>query len=596
MKRALALLIAVLMVVLCCACGESEDSSSSSSSKKKTAKKGSNENNTPGTSETGDVDIADAGRVPTVTVDSGGFQDSIAIDAFSYPQVEPEYGTQPSTLDTAWDASASKKTGGTDAKAAARREAITNTANTLDLYKIKGRVYYVSPNGNDSNSGLSPSQAVRTLDCELFTMHKAKPGDAILFERNGVWRTTNAFSCDEGITYGSYGTGLKPAIYGSARNYANSEYWTPSNRQNVWKITVVDEDVGIVVCNHGEIVGTKRLNGVVTLEQNGDFYFNTKQDTMYFYCDKGNPGKAFKDIEIGVHKAIINVTNVSNVTIDNLRLKYTGYMGINMRDADNSVITNCEIGFVGGCIQSGTLRYGNGIQMWNEVDGHRIENCWIYQVYDAAVTWQGDNTYVQGFSTSKHDMNWWRENGRNSNVQYKNISYLNNLIELSTYSIEFWHGADTHFTGKKDANGQWSNGSWVDDSPTKWSVRIENFIVQNNICRLAGYGWGRQRPDHMGNHICVWRRPLTNVQNCKIINNTFDMSDSYIVYWQFSGGESAKAKGADKWLITNNTYYQGKNKFNQGMNYPGMQNASNRDELLSQIQAFDDNPTLYWIS
>ena len=589
MKRALALLIAVVMVALCCACGDSGDSSSSSSSsKKKSTKKNNNNTNTPGTSDTDEVDIGNTTQTPTVTIDAGGFQDNISVEGFSYPQVKPEYGTLPETLDTPWDASASKKKGGADAKAAAMRTSITNTANTLDIYKgkITGKVYYVSPNGNDSNSGLSPAQAVQSLNSELFTMHKAQPGDAVLFERNGVWRTTNAFICDEGVTYGSYGTGSKPAVLGSARNYANSDFWIPSNRENIWKITVVDTDVGLVVCDHGDIVGVKKLNGVVTLEQNGDFYFNTKQDTLYFYCDKGNPGKAFKDIEIGVQKAIFNVTNVSDVTIDNLRFKYTGFMGINMRDADNSVITNCEIGFVGGCIQSGTLRYGNGIQMWNEVDGHRIENCWVYQVYDAAISWQGDNTYVQGFSTSKHDMQWWRDNGRNSNVQYKNITYKNNLIEYSTYSIEFWHGADTYYSGN----------TWKEVSPSKWSVRIENFWVINNVCRLAGYGWGRQRPDHMGNHICVWRRPLTNVQNCKIVDNIFDMSDSYIVYWQFSGGESAKAKGADKWLITDNIYYQGKNKYNQGMNYPSMNYASTQEQLLSQIKVFDDNPTLYWIS
>lgn len=583
MKRALALFIAVIMVALCCACGEEENPTSST---KKATKKGSSNNNTSSSTSTEITEDDNTSNTPTVSVEGAGFQDSIAIEAFAYPQVKPEFGTLPETLDTQWDASASKKTGGADAKAATKRTAITNTANTLDLYKITGKVYYVSPNGNDSNSGLSPAQAVQTLNSEVFTMHKAKPGDAVLFERNGVWRTTNAFSCDEGVTYGSYGTGPKPAILGSARNYANTEYWTPSNRENIWKITVVDTDVGLVVCNHGELVGTKKLNGVITLEKNGDFYFNTKQDMLYYYCDKGNPGAAYEDIEIGVDKAILNVKNVSDVTIDNLRLKYTGFMGINMADADNSVITNCEVGFIGGCIQSGTLRYGNGIQMWNEVDGHKIENCWIYQVYDAAITWQGDNTWVPGFATTKHSMAWWQENGRNSNVQYKNISYKANLIEYSTYSIEFWHGADTYYSGN----------SWKEVTPNKWSVRIENFWIVDNICRLAGYGWGRQRPDHMGNHICVWRRPLTNVQNCKISNNIFDMSDSYIVYWQFSGGDSAKAKGPDKWLITNNTYYQGKNKFNQGMNYPSMSYASTREQLLSQIQVFDDNPTLYWIS
>ena len=75
-----------------------------------------------------------------------------------------------------------------------------------------------------------------------------------------------------------------------------------------------------------------------------------------------------------------------------------------------------------------------------------------------------------------------------------------------------------------------------------------------------------------------------------------DMCDSYIVYWQFNGTDENKAKGPDKWDIRDNIYYQGKNKYNQGMNYPSMNNASTADELLKQLKEFDDNPTLYWIS
>ena len=311
MKKALALLIAVLMVFLCCACND--DDSGNTKTKK------SSNNNNSAASDTVEDETSDE-VTPTVKVNGSGFSDPISVDSFVYPQVLPEYGTLPSTLDTAWDAGVSKKKGGADALAATRRKAICETKNTLDIYKIKGKVYYVSPNGNDSNDGLSPQTAVKTLNASLFSMHIAKPGDAILFERNGVWRLTNTFRCEEGITYGSYGEGEKPAFLGSPRNYANTEYWHPSNRENIWKITVVDDDVGLVVCNHGELVGTKRLNGVITLEKNGDFYFNQKQDTLYYYCDKGNPGKAYEDIEFGLHMSIVTVISTHDVTLDNIRM------------------------------------------------------------------------------------------------------------------------------------------------------------------------------------------------------------------------------------------------------------------------------------
>ncbi len=77
--------------------------------------------------------------------------------------------------------------------------------------------YYVSPSGNDSNSGTSPSEAWRTLD--KVSSFSPKPGDQILFQKGGKWVGTiqvNASGTSGNpIIYGAYGTGEKPTIYGS---------------------------------------------------------------------------------------------------------------------------------------------------------------------------------------------------------------------------------------------------------------------------------------------------------------------------------------------------------------------------------------------
>jgi hypothetical protein len=80
-----------------------------------------------------------------------------------------------------------------------------------------GNTYYVSPNGSDSANGLSPNTAWST--CEKVNATPFSPGDTILFERGGLWRESLIPSSDgvanNPITYGAYGTGPKPAFYGS---------------------------------------------------------------------------------------------------------------------------------------------------------------------------------------------------------------------------------------------------------------------------------------------------------------------------------------------------------------------------------------------
>lgn len=78
-------------------------------------------------------------------------------------------------------------------------------------------VYYVSPRGSDTNSGLSPDAAWRTaaqVNASTFD-----PGARILFERGGEWRerliASSSGSVQAPIVYGAYGSGAKPKFWGS---------------------------------------------------------------------------------------------------------------------------------------------------------------------------------------------------------------------------------------------------------------------------------------------------------------------------------------------------------------------------------------------
>ncbi|MCQ2455467.1 MAG: hypothetical protein MJ090_04950 [Clostridia bacterium] len=481
---------------------------------------------------------------------------------------EPIMAKAPPTLSTNWDSSAKKVKSNSDNEALELRNAVINAKNTAEIYNITGTKYYVSPDGNDSNNGTSPEKAVKTLSANAISGSNLRAGDAVLFERGGLWRLSSPLACANGVTYGSYGVGEKPTFFGSPYNYASKDFWTPSRKKYVWKATISDNDVGQVVCNHGALVGKKQFGGVVAVESNGDYYFDRSGHTLYFYLDRGNPGNVFGDIEIPTTKDGIDVDRAENVIIDNIRLKYVGKHGVDLCDCNGSKITNCEMGFIGGSVQSGNLRYGNAIQVWNGVDGHLVENCWVYQIYDAALTFQGDNSYEAGFLRNKAN-----------NDLYKNITYRNNLVEYSTYSFEFWH-SNTDMDGTEHDN--------------LTTARFQNINISDNISRFAGYGWGRQRPDHMGNHIMVWRRALPNSTNNVISNNIFDMADSYMVYWQFKDKD---ANNNGQWNITNNTYFHGRNLYNECINYQYMSYATGITDLRNCVNRFEKTPkSVTWVN
>ncbi|MBO4733877.1 MAG: hypothetical protein J5662_05295, partial [Clostridia bacterium] len=173
-------------------------------------------------------------------------------------EINVEKNSIPATLSTKWDAANSSPVkGGAEAEAIAMRQKVLSAKNTEEIYgsRITGKKYYISPDGNDNNNGLSPKTAVKTLNADvIYGIGKLKPGDALLFERGGVWRMSNRITLREGVIYGSYGTGEKPTLLGSAKNYASKEYWTPSKKANIWKCTIPDTDIGLIVFNHGELV------------------------------------------------------------------------------------------------------------------------------------------------------------------------------------------------------------------------------------------------------------------------------------------------------------------------------------------------------
>lgn len=103
-----------------------------------------------------------------------------------------------------------------------RSDAANAQVITSDPGNSQGTVYYIDPEGNDSNNGTSPGTPWRTIQKVNATTFS--PGDMILFKAGSSWELTEALhpkgsgEAGKRIVIGAYGTGAKPKF--SAKNIA----------------------------------------------------------------------------------------------------------------------------------------------------------------------------------------------------------------------------------------------------------------------------------------------------------------------------------------------------------------------------------------
>lgn len=440
-------------------------------------------------------------------------------------------------------------TGGADAEAAALKNTIINAA---DSVSVTGTTYYVSNDGNDSNNGKSPAAAIKTI--AKVKQLDLKSGDAVLFRRGDTFRTDERITVKNGVTYSAYGTGAKPKIYGSVKNYADKNIWTSADAK-VWSTAISADDAENVVFNDGESVGNRKTS-LSHLRENGDFYFDSSAKILYLYLDQINPGFNFNSIEIssaeyllyGMGSAANPSLYIRNIAISNLELKYAATHAISLGFAENINISNCEIGWVGGKFQSvsDNVRLGNAIQLWRIAKNCNISGNYIYQAFDAAITFQGTATN-----------------------QYADLTFNNNLIEYCSMNFEFW----AHVNGVPDANAS-----------------VENVLFNNNILRFGGLGFGGlQRNNKMDQaFILTWNAQYSanQIENFQIKNNIFDVANCNFYY----------AKNTANLLdISNNTYYQKAGSAFQIANGFG-DYANNLAQFDTAIRKIDSNPaSVQWI-
>lgn len=294
-----------------------------------------------------------------------------------------------------------------------RRSSIFNSDSDYTV-GTNGTIYYVSPDGNDANDGLSPATAWKTLgkvnsaavtwpdgmlnsssfpEYQWASEHdesqwaSLKSGDVVLFQRGGQWR--GMLRTVEGVTYSAYGEGSKPELLSSPENGTGADKWKlVDGTDNLWEYLCPMQDCGGILLG-GDTVAIKKTaywNGSTYLDVGrsqwnpvGEYqqlqlssledlwFFNdinygtgafdfSAYGTLYLRCDAGNPGVVYDSIEFFTGNNAWNegaVTVKDQVTLDNLCFRCFS-AGAAAHGRRYATVRNCVFEWGGGILMEFT--------------------------------------------------------------------------------------------------------------------------------------------------------------------------------------------------------------------------------------------------
>jgi hypothetical protein len=251
-----------------------------------------------------------------------------------------------------------------------------------------GAVYYIdATGGNYSNSGLSPSSPLKTID--QVNRSSFLPGDSILFKSGQTHYSKIVFpssgSAGMPITIGAYGGGTKPILNGSViiRSWTglSGGVYCASYLNNVAETC---EDT---------IPLTKATSSACS---DGNWYWASR--IIYYKPTSGVPSDHVVGLISGgeVPCSCIDISNKSNITVDGL-LFIDSIHGICSVDtsaaSSNVIIQNCDFIYSGSAIYFQPGSHG-------ACDAIQVKNNYFYRCQNAV------RTYMTNGGKSEKSTNW----------------------------------------------------------------------------------------------------------------------------------------------------------------------------------------------
>ncbi|MBQ7474382.1 MAG: S-layer homology domain-containing protein [Clostridia bacterium] len=445
------------------------------------------------------------------------------------------------------------------AEAYAKADKIKESRASYTKADVKGTCYYVSSiRGDDKNDGLSPEKPWKSF-VNLYKLYGGgeiivsipKPGDGVFLECGSVFVQGEAGKFDylelnPGVIYSSYGTGDKPVVTKRMDIGGDAGEWAATEWENVWRleraigqqpgnisflkdgreswgIFVIPPDpshpfAGKKTLVYGSVSNgeeTFRSGGVVLSDPGGlchnlEYVCDPETETLYLFCDHGNPGEYYDRINVSLGGDAIGYNEASRselpTRLDNIAVKHSGWGGFGTGNAHNVYVTNCTFEWIGGAYQGdGTVRFGNAIQNWGVCDGLVVRDCYFKDVYDAAVSTQGQWGLMRNFYTDGC------------------------VFDRCDFPLEFFNHAG---------------------DPNERS-ELCNIILTNNYVLRAGVGFCDARTDRRSAFLYTSYDPDCAVmENVRYENNVNIVSREYAIFsMNIACGDTAGT------ILKNNTYY-----------------------------------------
>ena len=365
--------------------------------------------------------------------------------------------------------------------------------------------YYISnSSGNNSSDGRSESTAWKTFDKVNSAVLSA--GDLILFKAGDVWRETLKVSSSgkpgSFITYGRYGSGVNPAIYGSQI----SDGWT-NYSGNIWvSVSAFANPRSNFSCEiffselDKSVTWGHYRSGTSSLTTEYDWTWNSNKIYVYSATD---PDSRYSEIEIPQRQTGIDLNNKEYIDINGLDIFYGIYEGITYDWAHPQIelfgliVENCTIAYIGGNITNSGNENGFGIDV--AYSDMIVRDCEIHNCGRRGISF---HLYGSGFTV------------RNVLIE-KN--YFHDGHHTTGVDISVGSGS---YTGSFD--GMTIRRNMFYDPPASVYHSVQLFIQNYNYAGLQ-----------------------TRVNNIQIYSNIFKSPSS----------SSIQTEGAQSVYIYNNTFY-----------------------------------------
>lgn len=198
----------------------------------------------------------------------------------------------------------------------------------------QSKIYYISPKGDDNNTGLTKSSAWKTL--ERINRETFQPGESILFESGAVWngnlRPLGSGEPENHITISSYGKGSMPVI-----NIGETEgAGITLINQSWWKIQGVE-----ITSGAPPQLGIKR-EGISVRAERGDSIRGFEIRDCYIHDVWGQIGGAGSSTMIKIGRA------TGDILIENNTIERCDKVGIQVTGKNNIVIRGNYLENLGG--------------------------------------------------------------------------------------------------------------------------------------------------------------------------------------------------------------------------------------------------------